>query len=110
MLHLLAQIINEVLLDAKIKLWDACKLGDNDLLSSTIDNLLAEVKKNEELMEQNKNEVTIELNSVFVNMNDVIKLVNDTNEEGNTMLHLAALGGHLKLVWCVLLKFIYYIV
>lgn len=88
-------------MDAKIKLWTACKLGDNDLMSSVIDNLLIEVKKCEELMEQNKNDVTIEFNNAIMNMNDVVKLVNDANEEGNTMLHLAALGGHLKLIWCV---------
>lgn len=95
------QIINEILLDAKMKLWTACKLGDNDLLSSAIDDLLAEVKKCEELAERNKDDVNVEFNNHLVNMHDVAKLVNDVNEDGNTMLHLAALGGHLKLVWCV---------
>ncbi|XP_011152539.1 ankyrin repeat and zinc finger domain-containing protein 1 [Harpegnathos saltator] len=97
-----AQIINEVLLDAKIKLWNACKLGDNDLLSSTIDDLLDEVKKCEELMEQNKSDVNVECINPLVNMHDIAKLVNDVNEEGNTMLHLAAFGGHLKLIWLLL--------
>lgn len=93
--------------DAKIKLWTACKLGDNDLLSSAIDDLLAEVKKCEELTEQNKDD-NVECGNPLVNMRDVAKLVNDVNEDGNTMLHLAALGGHLKLVWCVSLQFIRY--
>lgn len=97
----LGQIINEVLSDAKIKLWTACKLGDNALLTSAIDDLLGEVKKCEELMEQNKDDVNVECSNLLVNMEDVAKLVNDVNEDGNTMLHLAALGGHLKLIWCV---------
>ncbi|XP_032667918.1 ankyrin repeat and zinc finger domain-containing protein 1-like [Odontomachus brunneus] len=96
------QTINEVLSDAKIKLWTACKLGDNDLLTSAIDDLLGEVKKCEELMEQNKDDVNIECSNLLVNMDDVAKLVNDANEDGNTMLHLAAFGGHLKLIWLLL--------
>ncbi|XP_014477833.1 PREDICTED: ankyrin repeat and zinc finger domain-containing protein 1-like [Dinoponera quadriceps] len=98
-----AQLINEVLSDAKIKLWTACKLGDNDLLSSAIDDLLAEVKKCEELVEQIKDDdVNVECNNPLVSMHDVAKLVNEINEDGNTMLHLAALGGHLKLIWLLL--------
>lgn len=95
---------NEVLMDAKTKLWTACKQGDNDLLSSVIDNLLAKVKEYEK--EQNKKDVTTDCLSIsdnnLVNTNDVAKLVNDTNEDGNTMLHLAALGGYCEQVWCVL--------
>lgn len=91
---------NELLSSAKIKLWTACKLGDNELLSSVIDNLLTEVKKYEEFVEQSKQEA--ETSCSLINMEDVAKLVNDSNEDGNTMLHLAALGGHLKLVWLLL--------
>ncbi|XP_020298776.1 ankyrin repeat and zinc finger domain-containing protein 1-like [Pseudomyrmex gracilis] len=97
------QVINEVLIDAKTKLWTACKQGDNDLLSSVIDNLLAKVKKCEK--EQNKKDVTTGCSSFdnnLVNTNDVAKLVNDTNEDGNTMLHLAALGGYCEQVWLLL--------
>lgn len=104
----LAQINNEALLDAKTKLWAACKRGDNDLLSSVIDNLLAKIKECEE--EQNKKNITDSCatsNNSLVNTDDVAKLVNDTNEDGNTMLHLAALGGHYEQVWCVC-HFIYY--
>lgn len=99
----LAQIINEVLLDARTKLWIACKQGDNDLLSSVIENLLSKIKECEE--EQNKKDIAVNSttsNDTSVNTNDVTKLVNDTNEDGNTMLHLAALGGHCEQVWCVL--------
>lgn len=96
-------MVNEVLLDAKPKLWTACKQGDNNLLSSVIDNLLAKVKVCEE--EQNKKDAIVDCSSMsdnnLVNIYDVAKLVNDTNEEGNTMLHLAALGGHCEQVWCV---------
>ncbi|XP_036148838.1 ankyrin repeat and zinc finger domain-containing protein 1 isoform X2 [Monomorium pharaonis] len=95
---------NEVLSDAKTKLWTACKQGDNDLLSSVINNLLAKIKACEE--EQEKKDITdndcIRSNNNLVNTDDVAKLVNDTNEDGNTMLHLAALGGHCEQVWLLL--------
>lgn len=103
----LAQMNNEVLLDAKAKLWTACKQGDNDLLSSVIDNLLAKIKECEE--EQSKKDIIDSCatsNNTLVNTDDVAKLVNDVNEDGNTVLHLAALGGHYEQVWCVI--FIYY--
>lgn len=105
----LDQMNNEVLSDAKIKLWTACKRGDNDLLSAVIDTLLAKIKECEE--EQNKKDVTdscVMSNNTLVSTNDVTKLVNDTNEDGNTMLHLAALGGHCEQVWCVHLIIIIY--
>lgn len=92
---------NEVLTNAKMKLWSACKLGDNDLLLSIINNLLIEAEKSAELEEQNKEDTTVESNSI-IHKNDVIKLVNDPNEDGNTVLHLAAVSGHLKLVWRLL--------
>ncbi|XP_017788648.1 PREDICTED: protein vms-1-like [Habropoda laboriosa] len=93
--------INELLASARVKLWSACKLGDTELLSSVIDTLLVEVEKSMELEEQNKEDVSTDASSI-INKDDVIKLVNDCNEDGNTMLHLAALGGHLKLVWQLL--------
>ncbi|XP_054010497.1 ankyrin repeat and zinc finger domain-containing protein 1-like [Hylaeus anthracinus] len=93
--------MNELLSSAKIKLWSACKLGDNELLSSVINSLLMEVEKNMELEGDNKGEAAVEDSSV-ISMDDVTKLVNDPNEDGNTMLHLVALGGHLKLVWQLL--------
>jgi len=95
---------NEVLSDAKTKLWTACKQGNNDLLSSVIDNLLAKIKECEE--EQNKKDITESCtmsNNTLVNTDDVAKLVNDTNEDGNTVLHLAALGGHYEQVWYVII-------
>ncbi|XP_070166528.1 tRNA endonuclease ANKZF1 [Polyergus mexicanus] len=98
-----AQIINEVLLNARTKLWTACKQGDNDLLSSVINDLLTKIKECEE--EQNKKDVAIDCmmsNDTSVNTDDVAKLVNDVNEDGNTMLHLAALGGHCEQVWLLL--------
>lgn len=70
-----------------------CKQGDNDL-SSVIDVLLTTIKDCEE---QNKRDVRINWatsSDTFVNTDNVTKLVNDTNEDSNTMLHLATLGGH----------------
>lgn len=94
-------VMNEILANAKVKLWSACKLGDNELLTSVIKGLLIQVEKSFELEEQNKEDVTISSHSI-INKDDITKLVNDSNEDGNTMLHLAALGGHLKLVWQLL--------
>ncbi|CAL7951191.1 unnamed protein product [Xylocopa violacea] len=94
-------IMNEMLANAKVKLWSACKLGDSELLSSIIDSLFIEVEKGMELEQQNKDDVNADSSSI-INNSDVTKLVNDPNEDGNTMLHLAALGGHLKLVWQLL--------
>ncbi|XP_072749414.1 tRNA endonuclease ANKZF1 [Anoplolepis gracilipes] len=98
-----APVINEVLLDARTKLWTACKQGDNDLLSSVINDLLNKIKECEE--KQNKKDIAINgttSNDTSVNTVDVTKLVNDTNEDGNTMLHLAALGGYCEQVWLLL--------
>lgn len=92
--------MNEILIDAKVKLWSACKLGDSDLLSSVMDTLLKEVEKSMELEKQSKEDTSVEAN-LIINMDDITKLINDGNEDGNTMLHLAALSGHLKLVWYV---------
>lgn len=92
--------MNEILANAKVKLWSACKLGDNELLTSVIKDLLIQVEKSFELEEQNKEDVTISSHSI-INKDDITKLVNDSNEDGNTLLHLAALGGHLKLVWYI---------
>lgn len=89
---------NEILGGAKMKLWSACKLGDSEMLSSVIDGLLTEIKRSAELEEESKEDATAEA-APIINMDDLIKLANDSNEDGNTMLHLAALGGHLKLVW-----------
>ncbi|KAL0131280.1 hypothetical protein PUN28_002681 [Cardiocondyla obscurior] len=94
---------NEILSDAKTKMWIACKQGDNDLLSSVIDDLLAKIKECKE--EQNKKDITdscVAPNNTLVNTGDVAKLVNDVNEDGNTVLHLAALGGHYEQVWLLL--------
>lgn len=89
-----------MLANAKVKLWSACKLGDNELLTSVIKDLLIQVEKSFDLEEQNKEDITISSHSI-INKHDITKLVNDCNEDGNTMLHLAALGGHLKLVWYI---------
>lgn len=91
-------IVNEVLHNAKYQLWNACKLGDNELLTSTIDILLTEIKKFESTLGEESN---VDTRTSF-NMESVIKLLNDGNEDGNTMLHLAAIGGHLKLIWALL--------
>lgn len=90
----LESAVNEVLHNAKDQLWTACELGDNELLNSTIDILLTEVKKFESLEEESEVDTR-----AFLSMENVVKLLNDGNEDGNTMLHLAAIGGHLKLIW-----------
>lgn len=37
--------------------------------------------------------------ATFMNMDNLVKLVNESNEDGNTPLHLAANGGYLRVVW-----------
>jgi len=88
-------------LDAKTKLWNACKLGDNELLSSIIEKLMVKVKECEE---QNKEDDVAGIasspsNIALVNAEDVARLFNDMNEDGNTLLHLAAIGGYHDQVW-----------
>ncbi|KAH0947857.1 hypothetical protein HN011_005529 [Eciton burchellii] len=97
-------IINEILLDAKTKLWNACKLGDNELLSSIVDKLMTKAKECEE---QNKEDeiagsMSSPSNTALVNVEDVARLFNDMNEDGNTLLHLAAIGGYHDQVWLLL--------
>ncbi|KAK2586340.1 hypothetical protein KPH14_010632 [Odynerus spinipes] len=94
--------VNEVLYNAKDQLWTACKLGDNELLSSTIDILLAEVKKSEAMLEEQSKLENDMQTQAFLSMENVMKLLNDGNEDGNTVLHVAAVGGHLKLIWMLL--------
>lgn len=94
--------VNEILYNAKNQLWTACKSGDNELLSSTIDTLLAEVKKSESILEEENKVDNGTHVQACLNMENVIKLLNDANEDGNTMLHIAAIGGHLKLIWSLL--------
>jgi ankyrin repeat protein len=88
-------------LDAKTKLWNACKLGDNELLSSIVDKLMTKAKECEE---QNKEDeiagsMSSPSNTALVNVEDVARLFNDINEDGNTLLHLAAIGGYHDQVW-----------
>ncbi|EZA52420.1 hypothetical protein DMN91_012080 [Ooceraea biroi] len=94
-----APVINEVLLDAKTKLWNACKVGDVELLTSVVDTLLAKAK---ECGQQDRKDDAASSNAALVNTEDVAKLLNDTNEDGNTLLHLAALGGHHDQVWLLM--------
>ena len=82
---------------SKLKFWSACQLGDAELFDVTLQNLLEEVGKSENV--QNSSEDQPNSGFVPINEDDITKLVNDTNEEGNTLLHLAAAGNFTKLVW-----------
>ncbi|XP_043272058.1 ankyrin repeat and zinc finger domain-containing protein 1-like [Venturia canescens] len=95
--------INEILTSTKLQLWDASKSGDNESLGKLWNTLLAEVKRCEKLKD--------EMDEMHENQTDkpailradaLTKVLNEPNEEGNTMLHLAAIGGHLKCVWSLL--------
>ncbi|XP_015606848.1 ankyrin repeat and zinc finger domain-containing protein 1 [Cephus cinctus] len=95
--------VNEVLVSVKQKLWAACKLGDIELLSSAVESLLTEIRRCQVIEEQISKEQEQALDSVaLITMDDVIKLVNDPNTDGNTMLHMVAAKGYVKLVWSLL--------
>ncbi|XP_015524854.1 ankyrin repeat and zinc finger domain-containing protein 1 [Neodiprion lecontei] len=94
---------NASLYNLKQKLWTACKLGDIELLSSALESALSEIQRCQSLEEQLANGQEINEDPTnFMKMDNVVKLVNESNEEGNTPLHLAANGGYLKVVWSLL--------
>lgn len=96
-------IANEVLNNLKQKLWAASKLGDTEILSSALESALIEIQRCQELEEQLALGKEIDEDpATFMSMESLVKLVNESNEDGNTPLHLAAHGGYLRVVWSLL--------
>ncbi|XP_012257096.2 ankyrin repeat and zinc finger domain-containing protein 1-like isoform X2 [Athalia rosae] len=94
---------NEVLNNLKQKLWSACKLGDTELLSSALESALVEIQRCERLKVEIANGKEIDEDPAnFITMDKIVKLVNESNEDGNTPLHLAANGAYLRVVWSLL--------
>lgn len=91
--------VSEVLKDAKVKLWSASKSGDNELLTSVLKSLFDDANKCLDDKEVNAESEAELVNDVDYSTEDVMKLINESNEDGNSMLHLASFGGHLKVVW-----------
>lgn len=91
--------MNEVLRDAKVKLWSASKSGDNELLTFVLKNLFDDASKCTNDEEVNAENDTEPATDVDYSTEDVLKLINESMEDGNSMLHLAAFGGHLRVVW-----------
>jgi len=95
--------INEVLAAGKGKLWEASKTGDSQAFSNVWDTIVEEIKRCEQLEDEvNQDENTNGEKAVPLRMSDISKVINESNEDGNTMLHVAAIGGHLRLVWSLL--------
>lgn len=78
-----------------MRLWTACKSGNCKLLTEIWDELLIEIRKHEEI-EENNDKI------ILINMSDVLKILNESNDEGNTMLHLAAMENYSDLLWLLL--------
>lgn len=92
--------VNEILANTKLRLWDASRSGDNESLESLWNTLLAEVSRCEQLKDKiNQDDENGSDKPVILRSEDLSKVLNEPNEDGNTLLHLAAIGGHLKVVW-----------
>lgn len=75
-------------------------MGDTELLSSALESALIEIQRCQELETKLANGQEInEDPATFMTMDKIVKLVNESNEDGNTPLHLAANGGYLRVVW-----------
>ncbi|KAF7987364.1 hypothetical protein HCN44_003126 [Aphidius gifuensis] len=84
--------VNELLIKSKLKLWNACKIGNCKELTETWDELIIETRKNDNNNEQ----------IVLINMFDIVKLLNECDDDGNTMLHLAAIDNNSEILWLLL--------
>ena len=83
-------------MSTKLKLWSAFKSGDFETLTSALEVFLNEVQNCEEVNEEGNREVE---KSPVIRKGDVKKMVNDPDEDGNTMLHMAAINGYRETVW-----------
>ena len=86
-------------MSTKFKLWSAFKSEDFETLTSALEHLLNQAQKCDQ---ENEGENKEEDKSTVIGKSDVMKIVNDPDEDGNTMLHLAAISGHLKTIWILL--------
>ncbi|KAK0159020.1 hypothetical protein PV328_009952 [Microctonus aethiopoides] len=91
--------VHKALISGKSDLWRACKIGDYELLMKTWKILLDEVAKCEA---SPKEENLVADCSTYLSMSDVILMINEGDEDGNTMLHLAANGHSLEILWQLL--------
>lgn len=85
--------VNELLVKSKLKLWNACKIGNCKELTETWDELIIETRKND----NNNNDGIL-----LINMFDVVKLLNECDDDGNTMLHLASIENNSEILWLLL--------
>lgn len=70
------------------------------MFSTVWNTFVEEIKRCAQLENEINQDVEPNVDKVApLRMDDVSKVVNESNEDGNTMLHLAAIGGHLRLVW-----------
>ncbi|XP_051174741.1 ankyrin repeat and zinc finger domain-containing protein 1-like [Leptopilina boulardi] len=93
------QLPTSLFLTTKLKLWSTFKSRDFEALMTILEDFLSIVQNcnNEENNEENKNN-----KSSVIGKDDVLKIVNDSDEDGNTLLHLAAISGNLKSVWILM--------
>ncbi|XP_033226186.1 ankyrin repeat and zinc finger domain-containing protein 1-like isoform X2 [Belonocnema kinseyi] len=92
-------VLSNLLMSTKLKLWSAFKSGDFEALTCALEVLLNEVKNCEEENEEGNKEID---KSPVLRKGDVKKMVNDPDEDGNTMLHMAAINGYRETVWVLL--------
>ncbi|XP_063972704.1 tRNA endonuclease ANKZF1-like [Diachasmimorpha longicaudata] len=104
------RIVNQVLEDSRVKLWDACMAGDVGMLSDIWGVLMREVKRCEkegsarisgDSAQQNDKNAE-ETNDVELTMENLLGVINEPDDDGNTRLHVAAMGGHLDTVWLLM--------
>ncbi|XP_011308899.1 ankyrin repeat and zinc finger domain-containing protein 1-like isoform X2 [Fopius arisanus] len=98
------RVVNRVLQESVVKLWTACRMGNVELLKETWGILLGEVKRWEngvwppgggEPGEKENNETSLK-------MCELLEVINKGDDEGNTLLHIAAITGHLEVIWILM--------
>ncbi|XP_043474158.1 ankyrin repeat and zinc finger domain-containing protein 1-like [Leptopilina heterotoma] len=88
------QVPNSIFISTKLKLWSTFKSRDFETLTTILENFLDIVQNiNEENDDKEKSNIT---------KDEVLKLINESDEDGNTLLHIAALSGHLKTIWTLM--------
>ncbi|XP_015111543.1 ankyrin repeat and zinc finger domain-containing protein 1 [Diachasma alloeum] len=112
------RVVNRVLEESKMKLWAACMVGDVGLLNDTWEVLIGEVKrwekpqvstggsegypKSPEITSRQDDKNEEDTNDVELKIENVLEVINEGNDDGNTLLHLAAVAGHLDVVWLLM--------
>lgn len=79
-------------------MWSACQNGEEELYFQSLEKLLDEIKICDNAAGYASEDKPSEP-VILVTLQDLIKLINDQDSDGNTMLHHASISNQLKTIW-----------